>query len=66
MDWIAFGDDSNDIDMLAGCGTGIAMCGSKPEVIAAADGVTMHTNDEDGVAHFMDRLLQCCNYVLHQ
>lgn len=50
---LAFGDDHNDIGMLRFCGTGVAMGNAIPEVKAAADAVTK-TNDEDGVASYLD------------
>jgi Cof subfamily protein (haloacid dehalogenase superfamily) len=54
---VAFGDDYNDIDMLRGCGTGVAMANAIAEVKEAADAVT-GTNNEDGVAQYiMSRIL---------
>ena len=52
---IAFGDDHNDIGMLKMCGTGVAMGNAIAEVKAVADTVTL-TNDEDGVARFLEKL----------
>ena len=52
---IAFGDDHNDIGMLKMCGTGVAMGNAIAEVKAVADAVTV-TNDEDGVARFLEKL----------
>ena len=46
---IAFGDDTNDIDMLQYAGSGIAMSNAVEEVKAAADFITK-SNDEDGIA----------------
>ena len=46
---MAFGDGANDIEMLRAVGYGVAMGGSKPAVIEAADAVTLGCN-EDGVA----------------
>jgi len=46
---VAIGDGLNDLDFLACAGLGIAMGGSEPRVLAAADCVT-GTIDEDGVA----------------
>lgn len=45
---MAFGDGSNDMEMLRFVGTGIAMGGSGSNVIEAADYVTTPT-DEDGI-----------------
>ncbi len=52
---IAFGDDHNDIGMLKMCGTGVAMGNAIAEVKAVADTVTL-TNDEDGVARFLEKI----------
>ena len=51
-DIVAFGDDSNDVEMLKLCGKGIAVANAVPEAVAAADGMTL-SNDEDGVAHWL-------------
>lgn len=48
----AFGDDRNDLDMLKMCGKGIAVANAVPEVLAAADAVTL-SNEEDGVAQWL-------------
>jgi hydroxymethylpyrimidine pyrophosphatase-like HAD family hydrolase len=55
-DAVAFGDMPNDLPMLAWAGRGVAMANAHPWVLAAADEVTL-ANDEDGVAHYLDRLL---------
>lgn len=55
-DIVAFGDMHNDIAMLRWAGCGVAMANAHPEVLAAADAVTC-SNDEDGVAIFVERLL---------
>lgn len=47
-DVIAIGDSTNDLEMLAIAGVGIAMAGSSDEVVAAADEMTTGV-DEDGV-----------------
>ncbi len=52
---MAFGDDVNDVDMLAASGVGVAMGDAEPEVQAAADRVT-GTADEDGVAQVLEGL----------
>ena len=46
---IAFGDDVNDVEMVAEAGLGVAMANAVPEVIAVADRITA-SNTEDGVA----------------
>lgn len=53
---LAFGDDYNDIEMLEYC-TGVAMGNAIPEVKAAAE-FESDTNDNDGVAKFINELLR--------
>lgn len=52
---LAFGDDYNDLEMLEYC-TGAAMGNALPEVKSAARFVT-DTNDNDGVAAFLEKIL---------
>ena len=47
---MAFGDGENDIEMLTAAGLGVAMSNARPSVKAAANVVTEHSNDDDGVA----------------
>lgn len=49
---VAFGDNYNDIEMLEGVGTGVAVGNARPEVMAVADAVTVG-NKEDGVAKWL-------------
>ena len=49
----AFGDDLPDMGMLRLCGTGVAMGNAVPEVKAAAD-VVIGSNDEDGIAAWLE------------
>lgn len=51
-DVLAFGDSYNDTDMLSWAGTGVAMAGAPPEVMAAADD-TCGPVEEDGVARYL-------------
>ncbi len=51
---VAFGDGSNDITMLRTAGVGVAMENATEEVKAAAKYVTL-TNEEDGVADFLEK-----------
>ncbi|MBE5816531.1 MAG: HAD family phosphatase [Clostridiales bacterium] len=53
---MAFGDQLNDLSMLEGAGVGIAMGNAHPELKKKADIVTL-SNDEDGVAYMLERLL---------
>jgi hydroxymethylpyrimidine pyrophosphatase-like HAD family hydrolase len=55
-DVVAFGDMPNDLPMLAWAGTGVAMANAHPDLLAVADVVT-RSNDDDGVAHYLDALL---------
>jgi Cof subfamily protein (haloacid dehalogenase superfamily) len=54
---IAFGDADNDIDMLRFAGRGVAVGGMTGEVREAADEVVPGV-DEDGVARYVDKLLE--------
>ncbi len=51
-DAIYFGDDNDDLEPLARCGTGIAMANALPQVKEVADALTC-SNDEDGVARYL-------------
>jgi Cof subfamily protein (haloacid dehalogenase superfamily) len=53
---IAIGDRPNDLTMLAWAGIGVAVANADAEVLAAADEVTA-TNEQDGVALVLERLL---------
>ena len=53
---VAFGDGYNDAEMLRWAGWSVAMANGDPEIREAAHEVTL-TNDEDGVAAVVERLL---------
>ena len=53
---MAFGDGYNDLSMIRYAGMGVVMANGKDEVKAAADFITL-SNDEDGVAYAIDRLI---------
>lgn len=53
----AFGDDYNDIDMISGCGTGVAMANAIAEVKEVADAVTSSNNDDGVAAYIMSQIL---------
>jgi Cof subfamily protein (haloacid dehalogenase superfamily) len=55
-DVVAFGDHLNDLPMLAWAGHAVAVANAHPDVIDIADEVTA-TNDEDGVALVLERLV---------
>lgn len=54
---IAFGDGYNDLGMLSAAGTSVAMENGSPELKAAADFICP-PNSEDGVAVFLERLME--------
>ena len=53
---VAFGDDTNDVEMLRECGLGVAMANAVDEVKAVADFITLN-NDDDGVGIVLEKLL---------
>ncbi|MDI6099161.1 HAD-IIB family hydrolase [Actinoplanes sp. NEAU-A12] len=56
-DVLVFGDMPNDLPMFAWAGWGrVAVANAHPTLMAVADDVTL-TNDQDGVAVYLDRLL---------
>lgn len=56
-DALVFGDMPNDLPMFAWAGwRRVAVANAHPEVLAAADEVTA-SNDDDGVARYLDRLV---------
>lgn len=56
-DVLAFGDAPNDVEMLVAAAWGVAVANAHPDVLAAADERTL-TNDDDGVAVVLERLLR--------
>ena len=56
-DVLVFGDMPNDLPMFAWAGwSRVAVANAHPSILAVADELTL-TNDEDGVAVYLDRLL---------
>jgi hypothetical protein len=56
-DVLVFGDMPNDLPMFAWAGWGrVAVANAHPELLKVADDVTL-TNDQDGVAVYLDKLL---------
>lgn len=53
---VAFGDMPNDLELIAWAGLGVAVGNAHPALKAAADEVTA-TNDDDGVALVIERIL---------
>lgn len=54
---IAFGDTTNDLEMIRECGVGVCMCNGTDDVKVAADIITERSNDEDGLAYVIEREL---------
>ncbi len=55
-DVTVFGDSVNDIGMFKLAGTSVAVSNALDEVKAVADIVLPHSNDEDGVAKYLERV----------
>ena len=53
---ICIGDEVNDLEMIRHAGLGVAMGNAIPAVKAVANYIT-HSNEEDGVAHVVERFL---------
>lgn len=53
-DIIAFGDDYGDFDMLREAGVGVMMKNGRPELLGETSHISKFTNDEDGVAKFLE------------
>ena len=58
-DTIAFGDMPNDVPMFAWAAHGVAMANAHEELRAVADEVTL-SNEDDGIAVVLERLLSGC------
>ncbi|MGA8115578.1 MAG: HAD family hydrolase [Actinocatenispora sp.] len=56
-DVLVFGDMPNDVPMFQWAGRSVAVAAAHPEVLAVADAVTSG-NDDDGVAVYLERLLE--------
>lgn len=52
---IAFGDDTNDIEMIKNAGIGVAMGNADEQLKSIADFIT-DTNQNDGVAKFLEKM----------
>lgn len=57
---VYFGDDNDDIEPIKNCGIGVAMSNAIETVKSAADYIT-DSNDEDGVAKFIEKNILCDN-----
>ena len=54
----AFGDTTNDIEMIAECGMGVCMCNGTQDAKDVADIVTEYSNDEDGLAMVLEAVMR--------
>lgn len=54
---VAVGDAANDLSMIEAAGIGVAMANGTDQVKAAADYVTTHDNNHDGIAEVVERFL---------
>ncbi|MCM0583363.1 HAD family phosphatase [Weissella diestrammenae] len=57
-DIYAFGDEMNDLEMIEFATHGIVMANGNPELKAIANDVTPFTNEEDGLARYLENLLK--------
>ena len=51
---LAFGDATNDIEMLRAAGIGVSMLNGTEDAKAAADAITKKSADDDGLADFLE------------
>lgn len=54
---VAFGDTTNDNSMLMASGLGVCMSNGSDDTKAIADDITEKSNDEDGFAIYMEKLM---------
>ena len=54
---VAFGDMTNDNELLETAGLGVSMCNGAADTIACADAITDYPNDEDGCARYIEKYL---------
>lgn len=52
---MAFGDSMNDESMIAWAGQSVAMCNGRSEILKRARHRTYFSNDEDGIADFLEK-----------
>ena len=57
-DVIAFGDDLGDLEMLQEAGVGVMMKNGRPELLGKTSHISEFTNDEDGVAKFLEAFFE--------
>ena len=56
-DVMAFGDSMNDETMIVKCGMSVGMVNGLEEIQKAAAYVTRLTNDQDGIADFVEQFV---------
>ena len=54
---IAAGDAANDLSMIRAAHTGVAMCNGEAQVKEAADYITVHDNNHDGIAEVIETFM---------
>ena len=54
---MAFGDEYNDVEMLEFAGCGVAMKNGSEQAKKVANDITEFTNDEDGLAIYLEQAL---------
>ena len=57
-DIYAFGDEMNDFEMIGYATHGVVMKNGNPELKAIADDMTDYTNEEDGLARYLEKSLK--------
>ncbi len=62
---VYFGDDNDDIEPINNCGLGVAVSNAIGEVLDAAD-IVADSNDQDGVARYIERNLLFTGETLSQ
>ena len=56
-DIMAFGDEYNDVEMLEFAGRGVVMKNGSEQAKKVANDMTEYTNDEDGLARYLEKYL---------
>ncbi|MGX7197624.1 Cof-type HAD-IIB family hydrolase [Enterococcus olivae] len=56
-DVLAFGDEHNDVELLDYAGWGVAMSNGTDQLKSVANDITPKTNDQDGLADYLERYL---------
>lgn len=55
---VSFGDTTNDLEMINECGVGVCMLNGTDDVKEVADIITMFSNDDDGLARELIKIMQ--------